>query len=91
MEIIKDVLLSTAGMGVVFLIIARIVPNAKLRGYGVILGKKASAYGGKKLGKAAWRHVELFLQNSVSVFLEGVKEGLNADDAEETNEPAKTA
>jgi phage-related tail protein len=85
MNIINEILLSTAGVSFLLLIVARLVPNDKLKALGVSAGKAISAFGGKKMGPKVWEKVEDFLENSVKVFLEGVKEGLDSDDKADTN------
>lgn len=83
--------LLASGAGVTFLlfVVARVMPNDKLRMHGVRVGRFISMFGAGKIGKSLWEKVEDFLESSSTVFLDGVKEGLDADD-NETNQSNQT-
>lgn len=87
-NIVSNVILSGAGAAFLLFIVARILPNEKIRALGVSIGKTVSAFGARKVGKAFWEKVEDFLENSSGVLLEGIKEGLDADDAQPDDKPA---
>ena len=80
MEMLKNVVLGGAGVSLVLLILARMVPNEKLGAWGEALGKLLSAFGTKKLSKSTWEKVEDFLENSLTVFFAGLRKGLDSDD-----------
>ncbi len=52
----------------------------KVKGWGVRLGKLASALGQKKVGRKGWEKIEKRFQGTLSDFMEGIQEGLDADD-----------
>ena len=87
--LIAKILLSSAGVTFLLFVVARILPNEKIKAAGVRVGRGLSLFGVGKLGKALWEKVEDFLENSSTVFLDGVKEGLDADD-NETDQPNQT-
>lgn len=83
MDIFKDILqgiiLSSAGIGLIFLILGRILPNKKLYKLGISNGKFLTNQGRSKLGKTLWEKIEDFLENSMSVYLRGLRDGANYD------------
>ena len=85
----KNLLLDGTIIAAILLILARLIPNDKLKSYGVKLGTGLSLYGRSKAGAKVWEKLEEFMENSLSVFLEGVKEGLDSDDGGK-DEPVET-
>lgn len=82
---IKTLLFSGAGIGFILFVLARVMPNEDLKKYGISLGKAISRFGVGKFGKSVWEKFEDFFQNGASIFLSGVKEGLDSDDEKKDN------
>lgn len=83
-DILANVLLSGVGGSLLVLLLARLMPDAKLQALGTSLGAKLSALGRHKLGKPFYEAVENFAQHSLGVFLQGVSTGLDKDDNQKT-------
>lgn len=79
--IIGNVLMSGIGVGFLLTLIARLIPNEKLDKMGYNFGVAVSKFGVGKLGKASWEKLEDFFENSLGILIEGVKKGLDSDDA----------
>lgn len=80
MEAIVKVILGSLSVGTVIMVLARIIPNDKVRAAGVSSGLFISVLGMKRFGRRTWEKIEDFLENSVGVFLVGLKAGLDQDD-----------
>ncbi len=52
----------------------------KVKGWGIALGRLASGFGQKRIGRKNWEKVEKKFQGTLSDFIDGVQEGLNEDD-----------
>lgn len=78
-DFLQGILLSSPAIGVLLLLLARIIPNKKLKEIGVSHGKKLTALAKGKMGKP-WEKIETFIQNSFSVYWDGFQEGLDSDD-----------
>lgn len=83
MEFLTNALSSVAVITIILGIFARIVPNTKLRTWGVQLGTVVTGFGSGKLGKASWEKIESFFVNSFGMFFDGFKEGLDSDEQPE--------
>jgi hypothetical protein len=79
-DVISNIVLSGAGATFLLFVVARLLPNDKLRAAGLAIGRAASSIGVHKLGRAFWEKIEDFLENSSGVFLVGLREGLDEDD-----------
>jgi len=89
MTLVNQILLSSAGAVFLCFIIARIIPNDKLRVWGVTVGKLMTGWFTLKLGRPFWLKLEDFLENSAGAFLEGLREGLDSDDKDPAQEQPK--
>ncbi|MAF24494.1 hypothetical protein CL634_02820 [bacterium] len=78
-EWLQGLLIPVAGLAIPT-VIGFFLPRKKTRGWGVSVGKMLSAFGQKKMGKSAYEKAEGKLQSSINDFIEGVHEGLDADD-----------
>jgi hypothetical protein len=81
-DVVVNYLLSGAGISVAMIILARILPNEKLRSYAFAFGKLVSAIGCRRFGLATWDKIDRFLENSLGVLLEGFDAGLGSDKKE---------
>ena len=80
LNILKDVLSIGAGLSIVLTILARVLPNAKIYGFGWSIGTFLTTLGHTKLGNATADKVEEFLENSFVQFSAGFVDGLNSDE-----------
>lgn len=80
MDFLTTLISSAAVVSLVLTIMAKLLPNDRLRRYGVNLGKVITGFGSSKLGKRTWEDLENFFTDSLGVFFSGVKVGLNSDD-----------
>jgi hypothetical protein len=78
--IVKDVISIGAGLTLVVTILARFLPNEKIYNFGYVLGIALSKIGQARLGVAATRKIELFLENSLRQITYGFCDGLDSDD-----------
>jgi len=76
MSVIGEIIGIGSIVGIVLMVIAKLLPNDKLRVYGITIGKTVDIFGRARLGQS-WEKLEDFLVNSIGVFLEGFKEGLD--------------
>ena len=79
-NILMNVMLSGAGAGFVMLILTRLLPNEMLGKTFFRLGKAISLFGRGRLGTAFWEKLEQFLENSINVCWENLKQGWNSDE-----------
>ena len=79
MEILSSPIAIGAFISIALLVISKQLPNEKIQSFGFKLGSIITTFGGLKMGKA-WEKIEDFLINSVGVFFEGIKAGLNSDE-----------
>lgn len=86
MDILKDVITIGATATVVLTIIAKLLPNAKVYGYGFSFGEWLNAFGTSKVGSKTWERVEDFIINSVGQLVKGIRDGLNYGEKEENEE-----
>lgn len=87
--------LSVIGVGsivsIVLTVLAKIIPNEKVHGFGVIVGKAISSFGNVRFGHAIYEKVEDFILNSMAQFIAGIKFGMEFDDALDGPEANKVA
>lgn len=86
MDILTNILGATGIVVILVTALARFLPNDKLYMWGFDLGKSMTSFGTKKVGYA-WEKLEDFLINSLGVFLDGFRDGLNSDDSPEKKKP----
>lgn len=79
MEILTSPITIGAITSIILLIISKQLPNEKIAQFGFKIGTFLTTFGGLKMGKT-WEKIEDFLINSVGVFMEGIKAGLNSDE-----------
>ncbi len=89
MSIIGEIIGVGSIISIVLMVIAKLLPNDKLRVYGVSVGSAVDLFGRARLGKS-WEKLEDFLVNSVGVFLEGFRDGLDYPKDEELPVVPKT-
>lgn len=78
--IFANILFSGVGLSFFLLVLSRLVPNDKLKKASVNIGRLLSRTGRTKLGKKFWEGLENFIENSLSVIINGLKQGWNEDD-----------
>lgn len=83
LQSILQVLGTTAGVTVLLIGVARLLPDSKLYGLGYRWGVALSALGTLKLG-SKWQPMEDFAEKSFGKLLQGFQDGLNADDSDTT-------
>ncbi len=57
-----------------------VLPNKVVRGTGKTIGVTVSTFLGQKAGKKNGEKVEAYFQGSISAFVDGLNDGLDADD-----------
>lgn len=87
--------LSVIGIGsivsIALTVLAKIIPNDKVYGFGVVVGKAISSFGNLRFGQAIYEKVEDFVLNSMLQFINGIKFGMEFDDALSATESNKVA
>jgi len=78
--ILTYVLFSGAGLSFILLILSRMIPNDRLKEISVKTGRIISKTGRLRLGKKFWEGLENYIENSLSIIFNGLKEGWNEDD-----------
>lgn len=78
--ILNNLLLTASGAGAVIFIIAKLIPNDKLKQWGFAVGFGITSAGRKAVGKGFWEKIEKFIISIGGVFLKGVVDGLSSDD-----------
>ena len=81
-----NIILSGAGATFVLLFLSRLLPNDKLKAASFRAGKFLTGYGRSRLGKSFWEKMETFLENSIAVCWDGLKEGLDSDEEKGNNQ-----
>ena len=79
-DLVTNILLSGTGASFALLFLARLLPNELVHAVSVKIGRIMTGFGRMQLGKAFWEKIEDFMENSIGVFWNGVREGLNSDD-----------
>ena len=79
-DLVTNILLSGTGASFLLLFLARLLPNDLVHSVSVKIGRIMTGFGRMRLGKAFWEKIEDFIENSIAVFWNGVREGLNSDD-----------
>lgn len=67
---------------VALVVLAFVLPNKVVHGFGVTVGKTASLFLRQKAGKKTGEKVEGYFQGTLNAFASGINEGLDADDAD---------
>ena len=78
--ILTNVVFSSVGISFFLLILSRLLPNNKLKEASVKFGIILSKTGRSRFGKKFWERLENYIENSLTVILNGLKEGWNKDD-----------
>lgn len=79
MDMLTNILGAAAAATILLTLAAKFLPNEKVYMWGYELGRSLTTFGTDKAGYA-WEKIEDFLTNSVGIFFNGVRDGLNSDD-----------
>jgi hypothetical protein len=79
-DIIRELIFSGTGAGMVILTLARLLPNERLYVVCRSTGRALTGFGRAHMGRVFWEKVEHFVENSVQVCWDGLRDGWNYDD-----------
>lgn len=86
MSIIGEIIGIGTIVGIILTAVAKLIPNDKLHRIGLGIGNALETFGKARMGET-WEKVEDVLVDSIGVFLDGVKVGLDPKEDSPMGEP----
>ena len=77
MEFLTNIITVGAVITLALTILAKLLPNDKVYGFGFSVGEWLNSWGTARLGSKSWERIEDFLTNSAGEFFRGMRAGLD--------------